>query len=154
MGARLKVNGLPLPPLLVSLIEAGRWRHPGDDTLMSAIPFLNDPLDFLQIEAMRRESRPSLAGDPQISALFHVTRGRTSASAVDLPWLDIERAAFVAVNRFPGDDVGIALDYRSSAVNPRVVASEWLPGSAGCIWREVAGTFAEFACRLGLCEPA
>jgi hypothetical protein len=105
MGDRLEVNGLLLPLLLVSLVEAGRWRHPGDDTLKSAIPFLDDPVDFLPIEAMRRESRPSLADDPKISTLFHVTRGRTPASAVALPWLDIERAVFVAVNRFPGDDV-------------------------------------------------
>ena len=36
----------------------------------------------------------------------------------------------MAVNRRPGDDVGIALDYRADVLDPRVVAGEWGQGKA------------------------
>jgi hypothetical protein len=42
-----------------------------------------------------------------------------------------------------------ALDYRTSQVDPRVVASDWIVG-VGCIWREVAPTFLAFVETLGL----
>lgn len=41
------VNGLPLPPLLLQLLAEGRWRHPGEAALRQAIPWIEDPLDFL-----------------------------------------------------------------------------------------------------------
>jgi hypothetical protein len=154
VGDHPKVNCLPLPPQLVALIEAGRWRHPGDEVLKSAVPFQGEPVDFLAVEAMRRESCGALADNPQYSASFHMVRGRTSAAPVDLPWLDADLAVFIAVNRFPGDDLAIALDYRTSSNDPRVVASEWLAESGGCIWREVAGSFTKFAQHLRLCGDA
>jgi hypothetical protein len=33
-GSELTVRGLVLPRLLVSLLDSGRWRHPGDDVLV------------------------------------------------------------------------------------------------------------------------
>ncbi len=65
-----------------------------------------------------------------------------------MPWLDADKAVFITVCRFSGDDLAIALDFRTGPDDPHVVASEWLPGLEGCIWREVAGTFSEFARRL------
>lgn len=151
MDDRWMVNGLPLPPLLVSIIAAGRWRHPGDEVLRAVIPFLDGLVDFLSIESMRRESRGMLAvADTQGSATFHEARGTRSAAPVELPWLDVDKAIFIAVNRIPGDDLGIALDYRTRPDDPRVLACEWLPPGSGCIWREVTGTFTEFVRRLGL----
>jgi len=147
-----EVNGLPLPPLLVSMMAARRWRHPGDEVLREVIPFLDGPVDFLPIGSMRRESRVKLADHPEVATTFRVARGRKSEVPVELPWLDADRAIFIAVNRLNGDDLGIALDYRTRPDNPRVVAGEWLPGPGGCIWREVTATFTEFARRLGLCR--
>jgi hypothetical protein len=68
---------------------------------------------------------------------------------VELPWLDVERAVFIAVNRHIGDDLGIALDYRTGTDDPRVAASDWSSGD-GCLWREVTPRFSEFVERLGL----
>jgi hypothetical protein len=148
--SRPTVNGLPLPELLVALIREGRWVHPGDIRLRELIPFLIDPVDFLRSpEAMARESSWHLADDPRMSALFHAVRGGRVAEPVVLPWLDADRSFFVAVNRWPGDDVGIALDYRTSAVDPRVVAGDWGSGQ-GCVWREVAPMFSIFVRLLGL----
>src|SRR5262245_27812504 len=114
------VNGLPLPELLVTLIRDGRWAHPGDARLRDVIPFLVDPVDFLKSpEQMAFESSGHLADDPQLSAVFHMVRGGRAAGPVELPWLDADRSFFVAVNRVPGDDVGIALDFRTDMDDPR-----------------------------------
>jgi hypothetical protein len=164
MDDRSMVNGFPLPPLLVSMMATGHWRHPGDEVLRAIIPFLHEPVDFLTIDSMRWESRGSLADNPHDAAIFHEARGTRSAAPVELPWLDVDKAIFIAINRFPGDDLGIALDYRTRPDDPRVVASEWLQVTrpwckwlpwlqvtrAVCIWREVTGTFTEFVRKLGL----
>lgn len=143
------VNGLPLPKLLVSLMRAGRWTHPGDDCLREIIPFLTAPVDFLtSLEAMARESNAHLADDPRLSAVFHEVRGCRSAEPVELPWRDVARSFFLAVNRFPGDDVGIALDFRTNESDPRVIANDWDTGR-GCMWREVVPTFSRFVQKLG-----
>src|SRR5262245_54940669 len=113
------VNGLALPPPLVELLLRGRWRHPGDDLVRELIPFLREPIIFLDsVGSMAFESRWSLADHPGSSRVFHVARGSKSDTSVELPWLDVERAIFVAVNRYPGDDIGIALDYRTDALDP------------------------------------
>jgi hypothetical protein len=150
--SHLTVNGWPLPELLVALIRDGHWVHPGDARLRELVPFMVDPVVFLGTpEAMARESTGHLADDPRSSAVFHMVRGCRGrfVKPIELPWLDADRYVFVAVNRWPGDDVGIALDYRTDVRDPRVVASDWGSGP-GCIWREVAPTFGGFARLLGL----
>jgi hypothetical protein len=158
-GSGLTVRGLALPLLLVSLLDSGRWRHPGDDVLSAVVPWFEDPLDFLRgPREMRRESwflyEDGSADDPRGSALFHVVRGSVAGPS-DLPWLDVEQAFNIAVNRRLGDDVAIALDYRTDPSDPRVVGSDaWTgqqeTGRLQYVWREVAPTFSAFAEALGL----
>jgi len=142
-----EINGLPLPSLLIEMLHSGRWLHPGDEAIKRLIPFLSDPIVFLQsVESMRRESPKHFAGDLVMARTFRFVDNPTEAS--DLPWLDVHRAVFIAVNRVPGDDVAIALDYRTDATIPRIVASDWGGGKTGCRWREVAPSFAAFVARL------
>jgi hypothetical protein len=158
-GPGLTVRGLALPRLLVSLLDSGRWRHPGDDVLRAVVPWFEDPLDFLHSPGeMRRESywlyEDGSADDRRDSALFHVVRGSVAGPG-DLPWLDVEQAFNIAVNRRPGDDVAIALDYRTDPADPRVVGSDaWTSqhetGRVTYVWREVAPAFSVFAGALGL----
>lgn len=146
----LSIKGLPLPALLLRLLESGGWRHPGDVVLGREIPFLQEPVDFLtSIEAMRRESGTQLADDPTY-AFFHLVRGSTRPAPVELPWLDVELSIFVAVNRELGADIGIALDYRTSRGDPRVVVSDWWSVPHQCCWREAAPTFSAFVMQIGL----
>ena len=146
----LAVNGWPLPKLLVAMIQDGTWVHPAEDRLHELIPFLVDPVVFLvTCEAMVHESSGRLADNRRDSRIFHIVSGRKVKAPVELPWLDADRSVFIAVNRWPGDDVGIALDYRTDAGDPRVVASDWGSGQ-GCIWREVVPTFSSFVRLLGL----
>lgn len=146
-----EVNGLQLPPLFVQLLEQGRWRHPGDEALQRLIPFLREPVDFMtQLESMRRESSGSLADEQGMATVFQVGRGSRSAEPICLPWLDVEKAVFVADNRVPGDDLGIALDFRTDGADPRVVANDWHQKPTGCVWREVAPAHSDFIVHLGL----
>ncbi|WP_143740281.1 hypothetical protein [Micromonospora echinospora] len=94
---------------------------------------------------MRRESRTltELADDPPPSHLFRQTRGSISTVGVELPWLDAEQAVFIAVDRIPGDDVAMALDYRTDPADPRVVVSDFWTDPKQCSWRAVAPTFSQ-----------
>lgn len=143
------VNGLIFPPLLIDLIRAGKWKHPGDERLREIIPFLDDPVDFLSIEQMRRESRGSYLGDDAKNDFMREARGAKCDFPVELPWLDKDKSFFIAVNREIGADVAIALDYRSSTHDPRVLASDWR-GRDGQYWREVTSTFSAFVDLLGI----
>lgn len=147
------VRGLVVPDLLVGLLANHRWRHPGDGVLREAMPWFTDPLIFLtSVDHMRRESRSldSFSDDPASSNLFRVVRGSVLGHPVELPWLDVERAFIVAVNRMPGDDVAIALDYRTNPADPLVVASDFWSDPKRCAWRIVAPTFSVFVSALGL----
>ena len=67
-----------------------------------------------------------------------------------LPWLDADLSLFIAVNREIGADLGIALDYRTSFDDPRVVASDWWTGDNSLHWREAFPTFSSFINALSL----
>jgi hypothetical protein len=69
---------------------------------------------------------------------------------VEPPWLDAELAFLIVVNRIPGDDVAIALDYRSDAAAPAVIASDVWTNPSSHLWRPVAPTFEAFATMLGI----
>ena len=133
-----------MPPLLCDLIAAGRWRQPSDKVISATVPFLREPVDFLLAEAaMRFESQGQCVDLPTARPFFHEYRGSESEARA-LPWLDADLALFVAVNRVAGADLGIALDYRTSFTDPRVVASDWWTGDETCHWREAFSTFSSF----------
>jgi hypothetical protein len=145
MGS-VDVNGLPLPSLLVDMLRSGQWCHPGDAVIRKLIPLLTDPVDFLtSIDRMRRESPKRMAGDREMERIFHFVSDQAGVS--DLPWLDVNRAVFIAVCRFAGDDTAIALDYRTDANDPRVVASAY-DDTLGYRWIEVAPSFSAFVKRF------
>lgn len=150
---RLWVRGLGVPPLLVSLLAEKRWGHPGDEELARLIPWFEDPLDFLtSVAGMEWESRSMdmFADDVSYLELFREVRGSERETPVELPWLDVEKAFLIAVCRHPGDDVALALDYRTDPADPRVVGTDFWTDPRGCEWRVVAPTFSEFAAALGL----
>ncbi|WP_199848199.1 hypothetical protein [Streptomyces dysideae] len=110
------------PARLTALLDAGQWRHPGDAELARLIPWFEDPLDFLtHTEGMRRGSRAldMFADDPRSSELFRTVRGSGRRAPVELPWLDVEQAVLVAVNRMPGDDVALALPRSPASMRSR-----------------------------------
>jgi len=150
---RLQMNNLPVPSILLELITAGRWKQPSDEAINKAIPFLQEPVDFLlDVETMRRESSGSLSffQHPEMPELFHMYQGSQEAER-QLPWLEVEKALLIAVNRNRGDDIAIALDYRTDSEDPRVVASDWWSENTPThLWREVESKFSEFVRKLGI----
>ncbi|MFJ8104223.1 hypothetical protein [Streptomyces sp. NPDC096132] len=147
------VRGHALPARLASLLAQGRWRHPGDTELARLVPWFEDPLDFLpSTDQMTRESRSldMFADDPRSSELFREVRGSERQGPVELPWLDADLAILIAVNRRPGDDVALALDYRTDPADPRVVGSDFWTNPRQCEWRTVMPTFSAFADALGI----
>lgn len=146
------MRGLALPAGLMSLIRRGRWRHPGDEVMARAVPWFRSPLDLLGTVATMEFESGSMdvfADDPSLN-FFRETRGSAHTTPVELPWLDIELAVLVAVNRVPGDDVCLALDYRTDPADPRVVGSDFWTDAPVCTWRVVAPTFSAFVAGLGL----
>ncbi len=146
------VRGLPVPALLADLLASGRWQHPGDDVVRDVLPWFQDPLDFLSsAEGMQRESQSLdvCADSERSSRIFHIGHGSV-AGPLRLPWLDAELAFFIAVNRHPGDDVAIALDYRSDTGSPAVVASDAWTHQSDYLWKLVAPNFETFANMLGI----
>jgi hypothetical protein len=159
MSEPLTVNGLLLPRLLASLYEAGRWVHPGDAVLAAAIPFLQGPVDFLDLGTLSRirippGARGYMTADRPCGETVREVRSSRSGVPVELPWLDADRAVYLAVARLEGDDLIVALDYRSDPDDPRVVATEWFGGGRGCEWRQAAASFTAFARALGLAPDA
>lgn len=151
-----RVRGLLLPIPLIELLATGQWRHPGDDTLRKIMPWFKDPLDFLtDVHQIRRESASldHLTDHEDTAKFFRQTRGNASADPVELPYLDVDLAVLIAVNRVPGDDVAVALDYRTSASDPRVVASDFWTDPHQCSWRTIASTFSAFIAALNLTRP-
>jgi len=84
-----------------------------------------------------------------MSETFSEFRG-SAIGERDLPWIDVEQSLFIICNRWPGDDVGIALDYRSGIDMPRVVGGDWHSGNNGVVYREISPTFDAFIQLLGL----
>jgi len=141
---------LPLPTLLTELIESGRWRQPSDEKMLAVIPFLIEPVKFLRFNNSREfEAQLDLADDPHLSEIFREYRG-SRENKRDLPWLDVEKAVFIVYNREPGADLAVALDYRTSMEDPRVVASDWWSVDSTHKWRLVEEKFSDFITKLEL----
>ena len=147
----LHMNTLPLPPLLLELIAQDRWQHPGDTRVHAMLPWIDDPLDLV-IDFQRPAfgvDCAMLAHMPGSGDFMHLACGSLTARPIVIPWIDLEQVVWIMVNREVGDDQAVALDYRTSHVDPRVVASHW-DRMMGCCWREVTPTFSDFVQQLGL----
>jgi hypothetical protein len=147
------VRGLALPSALITLMALGAWRDPDETALRDLLPWFDDPLVFLDsIGWMRRENEglDHIVDDERSSAVFRMVRGSREPGLVELPWLDIDQAILIAVNRNAGDDVAVALDLRTDPTDPRVVASDIWSNPRQYAWRIVTPTFTQFAAGLGL----
>ncbi|WP_027345668.1 hypothetical protein [Hamadaea tsunoensis] len=140
------MRGLSLPAALISLLETRGWLPPGPRVLHDVIPWFADPLMFMaDLHDMRLQNKAldSIADNSSLSSLFRITRASQTGRDLDLPWLDADQAVLIAVNEHAGDDVALALDYRTDAANPRVVASDIWSDATQHSWRIVTPTFTD-----------
>jgi hypothetical protein len=145
------VRGLPLPAALISLLQSHRWTHPGQQALRNLMPWFEDPLMFMaDLRDMRFQNNApdSIVSDRSTREVFRMARGSHSERPIELPWLDADQAVLVAVNERAGDDVALALDYRTDIADPRVVASDIWTDPTRYSWRVVTPTFTDLVAAL------
>jgi hypothetical protein len=131
------------------MLRDDQWKHPGHDVMAEKVPFIHDPLEFLSsIDSMLFNSGPLMDPRKAEDERFSEYRG-SQIPFRDLPWIDVEKTVFIIINERIGDDVGIALDYRTGNDWPRIVGGDWHSGS-GIIYREIAPSFDVFVELIGL----
>ena len=134
---REKINGIPLPDALLSVIEQGRWAAPADHELLERV-FSDKPDDpsFYPLDHMRLENRLWLEAE----ARKPTYTGTPDAST---PPGDIDLTKAVLIGDL-GYDMPFALDYRPE--RPRVVYYNFDLRR----WTTVAPTIEDLLTRLGL----
>ena len=133
---------------IAKLIDRGDWLLVDSQAISACFSEPEDPVSLLRsLEAMDRNTR-GLVRVPGNSY-----SSRDDPARGDPSWVDIDRALVVAVNSIPGDDVAIAVDFRSD--HARVVATRWAE-SPNCRyeWVEIAPSFDDFLEALGLGCPS
>jgi hypothetical protein len=137
----MTVNQLPLPADLLALMSAGRWRVPADRSGLARLFPAGERFHPYSFDAMLAETA-AFACNQEPMWLGVPDPSRPPGD------LDPERAVLIA-DLGRGFDQPIALDYRVSAVRPRVLTLDWSVRGANR-WVEVAADVLEFADRAGL----
>lgn len=141
-----KIRNLELPKFYVIKFENGKLIETDKANLNQMIPWLPGEIELIDsFDWLITENTTALADSQFGSRLHRVYRGSRSDEKLDLPWLDVELSVVIAVNKQHGADLGVALDYRTSMKDPRVVATVWenLP-EPHVEWRVVADKASEF----------
>lgn len=140
------INGLPLPPDLLALVEAGRWTSSTSqatvDRLFPAEPGARLELKLYTLDYMPFENKywwyeddPEFLGAPD--------EDRAPGD------IDPKRSVLVG-DLGHGSDQPIALDYRLSRDEPRVLTLDWSQPERGLRWVVIAPNVRVFAELLGL----
>ncbi|MET8146850.1 hypothetical protein ACIBSW_14290 [Actinoplanes sp. NPDC049668] len=132
-------------------MQNGKWIHPGKQALHDLMPWFEEPLTFMaDLRDLRFQNNALdfIADDRSTSGLFRMARGSRSDHPIDLPWLDVDQAVLIAVNEHAGDDVVLALDYRTDSTDPRVVAADIWTDPTQYSWRVVTPTFTDLLAAL------
>jgi hypothetical protein len=138
------VNGLPLPRDLLALMEAGRWKPLTDRTGLSRVIPENSGLHPYSFSQMERETqtcfKPHMQGP--------MWQGEPDP---ENPPGDIDPRLVVFVADIGlGWDQPIALDYRTSFDNPRVLTLQWSKCGEQNRWIVIAPDILTFAVLVGL----
>ncbi|HEY7315357.1 MAG TPA: TIGR02996 domain-containing protein [Gemmataceae bacterium] len=143
----VRVNGLPLPRLLVDLLADGRWASPDFAAVLQLFPeereFCPYALPVMQSETLGYQG--------QASRMWLGTADPRRPPGDLVPRLAVLIADFGI-----GADRPIALDYRVSLGQPRVVVLCWsaydpaIPWGDDNRWVEAAPSFQAFAELIGL----
>lgn len=140
------VSNLPLPPLLVELIETHRWKSPRDVGRLADVAGFKNPhrLDFMKPDGMQRETDALIALYEQGFADTYglVLSGEDKAAPDDPSRVDVHLIVVLANN---WDEEGLCLDYRPGLHQPRVLAGAWPEDEdASMQWRVIARDFSAF----------
>jgi hypothetical protein len=146
----MNVNGLPLPKLLLELLEQGRWKRPSDTTALSQLTGSEhaEDFDFLDVDGMRQETDPEhLINDEESAYIYGLASSKRKGTPItDSTILDVDNSVLIVIN---WEEEAICLDYRTSYDDPRVVISLW-ESNQPARWKVIAPDFSSFVSQLGL----
>lgn len=138
------VNSLPLPALLLELIESNRWRAPNDHRVFNQLFTEHSDVTFFSPSQMEKETSWWLL----LSVDGSYLRGYPDSNYAPG---DIERSLTVLIGDVGlGYDAPFALDYRTSNLNPRVIHYRWHEQTERSRWLEIAPDFQSFVHLLNL----
>ena len=141
-----EINGLPLPVDLIDLITAGRWKSPTDRSVIERL-FPSEPGVRLELALYRIDYMP-FANKNWLNENHPMVLG---APDDERPPGDIDPKRSVLVGDLGlGLDQPIALDYRLSMDEPRILTLKWFEGGRKPRWMVVAPSVRKFAELLGL----
>lgn len=147
----MKINKKNIPKTLIEVLN-DKSILTLNNKINILIPFLKEPMIFLesqeQIKTVHENSK-DLLKEP----IFAIKEG-SSFETISLPFLDYNKCIFIAINKYPGDDLAIALDYRENNKEPRIIASDFTGNYTYCEWRVVFNNFNDFYQKLMLTPPA
>ncbi len=152
-----------IPELLEVLSRNGKWPIGRIDTSKISCYAECRFLSQLDIQLLQSQQERELITSTLMSIADHdffdnqvnyrTLRGSAAEECVELPFLDVECAVCFGGGADIGDDLWLVMDYRTSSVDPRVVANEYVhrvSGPTQVYWHEIAPTFSEFCTRMGL----
>jgi hypothetical protein len=125
-------NGLPLPKLLLDLIRTGRWKCPTDTSGLDQLFPVRGEFCCWSFEVTEGETGPR-AILPDDSPMWRGTADWASPPGD----LDPSLAVMIA-DLGIGYDQPIALDYRLSMENPRVLTLRWDKPAPPVPWKHIA----------------
>jgi hypothetical protein len=147
--ADVRINGHRLPDSLCALMNEGRWRCPEDTSRIDNVFPEHGDIRFYSLDQMQFQTN-----DFETAAVTcHVTDLPEMIGIADerKPPGDIDaRHSVVIADLGMGYDQPIALDYRTSEIDPSVVTFQWSPCGDENRWVRIADNVAQLAERLGL----
>ena len=130
------VKDLRIPEELQAVLNTSELQDLVVNELSSKFSFLEFPMEFLQsLEEIRL-----LSSDQTflIEEYWNVRSSQNLNKEIDLPYLDFDNSLMIAINKYPGEDLAIALDYRSNPDVPCVVGSNFNKEDGGCEWKTLS----------------
>lgn len=141
-------SDLAIPPLLLALVEAGRWPRTSEEALrQNTTPWVGED----RVRALAPEESMIFLEPPPFSTVRELSAGHPfwGGPMADPDGIDPDRT--IVLGDFGlGSDAPIALDYRHDAARPRVIRLRWAGPDTPNRWVVMAPDFVTFAVTLGL----
>ncbi|MBZ5715105.1 hypothetical protein [Nannocystis pusilla] len=145
--SRPRMDGLPLPPLLQTLLDSGRWPRTASEALrQNSAPRASQE----RVRALAPEEDGLYLAPPPFATVRSLMARQPFWSDPEADPRGIDPDLALVLGDFGlGSDAPILLDYRLDARQPRVLRLRW-SWSEGNRWIVAAPDFAGFAAALGL----
>lgn len=144
----MKINNLEVPFQLINLIEKDMDLY-NLGRICNFFSFINYPVKFFdEVTTIIKLS----AYDFFVNEKFWAIKNGLKEEIM-FPFLDIKKSLIIGGNKYPGDDLLIALDYRGNANQPSVVATDFSHAEKHCYWRVIANNIDDLLSMVRISSP-